>query len=61
MARIDIPAGEGDEVYCVWGVNPEMGMAAASFSAAVYEKSKLGVREREAARMRIAQINDCDT
>ena len=61
MARIDIPAGDGDEVYRVWGVNPDMGMAAAAFSGAVYEKSKLPEREREAARMRIAQINDCHT
>src|SRR4029078_338334 len=34
-------------------------MCAAALSHAVYEQSILPVRERELARMRIAQINDC--
>ncbi|MCX6000318.1 MAG: hypothetical protein NTU41_12240 [Chloroflexi bacterium] len=59
MARIDIPEGKGEEVYRFWKLNPEMGAAVSSFSRAVYGASQLPVREREAARMRIAQINDC--
>ena len=59
MTRIDIPEGEDEEVYRFWKVHPEMGAAVASFAGAVYGASQLPVREREAARMRIAQINDC--
>ncbi len=43
----------------LWGVNPDMGMAAATFSMKAYEHSKVAIRERELVRMRIAQINDC--
>src|SRR3954464_1216944 len=38
---------------------PRIGPAAAGFSMAVYEHSTLGLREFEAARLRIAQINGC--
>ena len=43
----------------MWKLRPEMGMGAGTLSHAVYEQSILPVRERELARMRIAQINDC--
>jgi alkylhydroperoxidase family enzyme len=44
----------------VWtGAAPELSIPAAQFSAAVYEKSQLPLREFESARIRIAQINDC--
>ena len=36
-----------------------MGGAVAKLSDAAYNKSILPVRVREAARMRIAQLNDC--
>ena len=36
-----------------------MGIGAGALSHAVYEQSIIPVRERELARMRIAQINDC--
>jgi alkylhydroperoxidase family enzyme len=36
-----------------------MGAAVAKLSDAAYNKSILPVRVREAARMRIAQLNDC--
>jgi alkylhydroperoxidase family enzyme len=38
---------------------PEIGGAAAMFSLKVYSDSTLGLREFEAARLRIAQINGC--
>ena len=41
------------------GAAPELTMPAAQLSSAVYEKSSLPLREFEAARVRIAQINDC--
>jgi alkylhydroperoxidase family enzyme len=43
----------------MWKLRPEMGMGAGALSHAVYEQSIIPVRERELARMRIAQINDC--
>ncbi|MEZ0070246.1 alkylhydroperoxidase family enzyme [Streptacidiphilus sp. MAP12-20] len=56
---IDIPEGN-DPIGYVWGeMVPGIGMAAAGFSLAVYEHSTLGLREFEAARLRIAQINGC--
>lgn len=57
--RIDLPAGDADEVIRLFTLNPDMGMIAAAFSGKVYEKSKLDIRERELVRMRIARINDC--
>ena len=44
----------------VWtGAAPGLSIPAAQFSAAVYENSVLPLREFEAARIRIAQINEC--
>jgi alkylhydroperoxidase family enzyme len=56
---IEIPEGEEPIPY-VWGdMVPGIGMAAANFSLAVYAHTTLGLREFEAARLRIAQINGC--
>ena len=59
MPRIEIPGGKSDPEVRMWKLRPEMGMGAGTLSHAVYEQSILPVRERELARMRIAQINDC--
>jgi alkylhydroperoxidase family enzyme len=59
MARIDIPDGPADPEVRMWALRPEMGIGAGALSHAVYEQSIVPVRERELARMRIAQINDC--
>jgi len=59
VARIDIPPGEGGDAVQVWSLRPELGQAIAALTEAVYHKSALPGRVREAARMRIAQINDC--
>jgi alkylhydroperoxidase family enzyme len=57
--RVDVPTGK-DPITYVWGeLVPHIGPAAARFSAAVYAHSTLGLREFEAARLRIAQINGC--
>jgi alkylhydroperoxidase family enzyme len=57
--RIEIPV-DRDPVSYVWGeLVPGIGPSAAAFSAAVYERSSLPLREFEAARLRIAQINGC--
>ncbi|MFI5625476.1 carboxymuconolactone decarboxylase family protein [Nocardioides sp. NPDC051685] len=56
---IDIPEGQ-DPITYVWGeMVPGIGPAAAGLSLAVYEHTTLGLREFEAARLRIAQINGC--
>jgi alkylhydroperoxidase family enzyme len=59
MARIAVPAGEGGDAVQVWSLRPEMGRAVNRLVDAAYNKSILPVRVREAARMRIAQLNDC--
>ena len=60
MPRITVPADRDPMMY-VW---TEKAMAltstAGAFSDAVYNKSPLALREFEAARVRIAQINDCN-
>jgi alkylhydroperoxidase family enzyme len=59
MARLDIPEGEGGDAVQLWSLRPEMGAAVNRLVDAAYNKSILDVRVREAARMRIAQLNDC--
>ena len=57
--RVDVPEGQ-DPIIHVWGVMvPGIGPAAAKFAQAVYDHSTLGLREFEAARLRIAQVNGC--
>lgn len=57
--NIDVPAGK-DAIAYVWGeMVPEIGGAASAFSLAVYAHSSLGLREFEAARLRVAQLNGC--
>ncbi len=57
--HVEIPDGK-DPIGYVWGeMVPGIGTAAAKFSLAVYSDSTLGLREFEAARLRIAQINGC--
>lgn len=60
MARIDIPEGDTPEIHRVWSLRPEMGAPVAALADGVYGKSKIHPRAREAARMRIAQINGCN-
>jgi alkylhydroperoxidase family enzyme len=59
MARLDIPEGEGGDAVQLWSLRPEMGAAVNRLVDAAYNKSILATREREAARMRIAQLNEC--
>jgi alkylhydroperoxidase family enzyme len=57
--NIDIPEGK-DPIGYVWGeLVPGIGIAASQFSLAVYSHTTLGLREFEAARLRIAQLNGC--
>ncbi|MGW4128860.1 carboxymuconolactone decarboxylase family protein [Amycolatopsis japonica] len=57
--NIEIPEGK-DPIGYVWGeMVPGIGVAASNLSLAVYSHTTLGLREFEAARLRIAQINGC--
>ena len=60
---IDLPEGlpaDTDPLHYVWGqMVPGIGVAASRFATSVYEHTTLGLREFEAARLRIAQINGC--
>jgi AhpD family alkylhydroperoxidase len=60
MARIDLPAGDADELLRLYALNPSLSGAAAAFSAAVYASDVVPVRTRELMRLRIAQINHCE-
>jgi len=58
--RVELPEDK-EPVTWVWGeAVPKIGVPAAMFSAAVYEHSSLTLREFEAARIRIAQVNHCE-
>ena len=59
MARIGIPDGPGAEGRRVFGLRPEMAGTVDDMIDAVYHRSVLPAAEREVARMRIAQLNDC--
>jgi alkylhydroperoxidase family enzyme len=59
MARIDVPEGEGREAGRIWQLAPHLGLGMHAMGKAVYEESSLPIREREVARMRIAQLNQC--
>ena len=57
--NIEIPDGK-DGISYVWGeMVPGIGVAASKFAMSVYSHTTLGLREFEAARLRIAQINGC--
>jgi alkylhydroperoxidase family enzyme len=59
VPHIAVPEGKADPEVRVWALRPEMGMGAGALSHAIYEQSIVPVRERELARMRIAQFNGC--
>jgi hypothetical protein len=59
MSRISLPAGDGEELYRLWAINPELTGPASAMSAAVYGSDLVSVRTRELMRKRIAEINVC--
>jgi alkylhydroperoxidase family enzyme len=59
VAQIHVPDGEGLETHRVWSLAPDIASAVPVLSNAVYRKSRLPARVREAVRMRVAQINGC--
>jgi alkylhydroperoxidase family enzyme len=59
VARLDVPPGDGGDAVQIWSLRPEMAPAVGKLVDAAYNKSILPVGVREAARIRIAQLNDC--
>ena len=60
MPRIAVPEGQDPLMY-LWGSTaPALTRPAGAFSDAVYRKSSLDLREFEAARITIAQVNQCN-
>jgi len=60
MARIEIPDGPGGDAAMVWTLRPEMAGMVDRMITTAYSRSILDPTEREAARMRIAELNACE-
>ncbi|MGH8430781.1 MAG: carboxymuconolactone decarboxylase family protein, partial [Solimonas sp.] len=56
MARIDVT----DDLGSWMALRPELGAGLVAYSEAIYGQAQLPLREREIARMRIAEINQCE-
>jgi alkylhydroperoxidase family enzyme len=59
MARIAVPDGQDPLMHLWAGTDTALTGPAAKLSDAVYNKTKLPLRELEAARITVARINDC--
>jgi AhpD family alkylhydroperoxidase len=59
MARLDVPDGPGGDAAMIWALRPQLGGMVERMIRGAYQESILPAEERELARMRIAQINDC--
>src|SRR5690349_9777521 len=59
MARIQIPDGPQAPGRRVFALRPELSGTVTDMIDAVYHRSMLPASEREVARLRVAQLNDC--
>jgi alkylhydroperoxidase family enzyme len=59
MPRIDVPEGPGGDAAMIWTLRPDMAGMVERMIGTVYGRSILPAAEREVARMRIAQLNEC--
>jgi alkylhydroperoxidase family enzyme len=59
MARLDVPDGPGGEAAMIWSLRPQLGGMVERMIHGAYQQSVLPAEERELARMRIAEINEC--
>ena len=57
--RVDVPDGPGGPPVQVWNLAPDLLPTITAMIDGPYRRSQLPAREREAARMRLAQLNDC--
>lgn len=60
MPRIAVPEGQDPLMHLWAGTSTALTGPAAKFSDAVYNRSKLPLREFEAARITMARVNDCN-
>jgi alkylhydroperoxidase family enzyme len=60
MPRIAVPDGQDPLIHLWTGHAPGLAGPASVFSDAVYRRSTLPLREFEAARITIAEVNDCN-
>jgi alkylhydroperoxidase family enzyme len=60
MPRIDIPDGQDPLIHFWAGTASRLAAPAAASSDAVYTRGMLSLREREAARISIAHVNQCN-
>ena len=59
MPNVTVPSGADPLMYVWTTLARPLTAAAGGYTNAVYENSKLSLREFEAARITIARINDC--
>src|ERR1700754_1690419 len=59
MARLDVPEGPGGEAAMIWTLRPVLGGMVERMIRGSYQDIIIPADERELARMRIAEINDC--
>jgi AhpD family alkylhydroperoxidase len=57
--RLEIPDGPGGPPVQLWNLRPELRPTVPAMIDGPYHQSRLPAREREAARMRLALLNDC--
>jgi alkylhydroperoxidase family enzyme len=60
VPRIDIPDGHDPLIHFWAGTGSGLTTPAAAYSDAVYTRALLSLREREAARISIARVNECN-
>jgi alkylhydroperoxidase family enzyme len=60
MPRIDVPDGADPLIHFWAGTTSRLAAPAAAYSDAVYTRGLLSLREREAARFSIANVNQCN-
>ena len=58
MARIDLPEGDGLDIFKAFALRPDLAAGANAYDQAVWN-STLDWRLHELVRMRVAQINQC--
>jgi AhpD family alkylhydroperoxidase len=59
VARLTVPDGPGGEAAMIWTLRPQLAGMVDRMIRGAYQQSVLPASEREVARMRIAQLNDC--
>jgi AhpD family alkylhydroperoxidase len=60
MPRIDVPGGNDPLIHFWAGTTSHLTGPAAAYSDAVYTQGLLSLREREAARISVAHVNNCN-